>query len=108
MRSTVIGLPPYHVFSSEKLEDTTNDFGAAIVQRLYQGRHSSENERYQNEAEKSFPQSLAQKMEVLSNLRHLHLVSVLVLSLLRSEQATIDRRCSGSSSATRMDKHWEP
>ncbi|KAH0855572.1 hypothetical protein HID58_007893, partial [Brassica napus] len=39
------------------------------VQRLYQGRHSSENE------------------------------SVLVLSLLRSEQATIDRRCSGSSSA---------
>ncbi|CAG7895149.1 unnamed protein product [Brassica rapa] len=31
MRSTVIGLPPYHVFSSEKLEDTTNDFGAASL-----------------------------------------------------------------------------
>ncbi|KAH0939670.1 hypothetical protein HID58_007131, partial [Brassica napus] len=26
-----IGLPPYHVFSSEKLEDTTNDFGAASL-----------------------------------------------------------------------------
>ncbi|KAG2283415.1 hypothetical protein Bca52824_054635 [Brassica carinata] len=31
MRSTVIGFPPYHVFSSEKLEDTTNDFGAASL-----------------------------------------------------------------------------
>ncbi|KAF3542107.1 hypothetical protein F2Q69_00024300 [Brassica cretica] len=31
MRSTVIGFPPYHVFSSEKLEDTTNDFGAAML-----------------------------------------------------------------------------
>lgn len=31
MRSTVIGLPPYRVFSSEKLEDTINDFGAASL-----------------------------------------------------------------------------
>ncbi|KAH0939650.1 hypothetical protein HID58_007111 [Brassica napus] len=39
MRSTVIGLPPYHVFSSEKLEDTTNDFGAASLfcEQLYKG-----------------------------------------------------------------------
>ncbi|KAG5411618.1 hypothetical protein IGI04_007937 [Brassica rapa subsp. trilocularis] len=73
MRSTVIGLPPYHVFSSEKLEDTTNDFGAASL-FCEQGRHSSESERHQNEAEKSLPQSLPQKMEVLSNLRHLHLL----------------------------------
>ncbi|CAF1919901.1 BnaC02g34770D [Brassica napus] len=39
MRSTVIGFPPYHVFSSEKLEDTTNDFGAASLfcEQLYKG-----------------------------------------------------------------------
>ncbi|CAN8266721.1 unnamed protein product [Cochlearia groenlandica] len=82
MRSAVIGLPPYRVFSLEDLEEATNDFDGTSLfrEQLYRG--------YLREGiavlvrciklkQKSLPQSLAQQMEVLSKLRHMHLVSVL-------------------------------
>lgn len=31
MRSAVIGLPPYYMFSLEELEEATNDFDAASL-----------------------------------------------------------------------------
>ncbi|KAG2261607.1 hypothetical protein Bca4012_013681 [Brassica carinata] len=82
MRSAVIGLPPYHIFSLEELEEATNDFDAAslLCEQLYRGclrEGIAVTVRCIKLKQKSLPQSLAQQMEVLSKLRHMHLVSVL-------------------------------
>ncbi|CAE6064279.1 unnamed protein product [Arabidopsis arenosa] len=82
MRSAVIGLPPYRVFSLEELEEATNDFDAASLfcEQLYKGclrEGIPVTVRCIKLKQKSLPQSLAQQMEVLSKLRHMHLVSVL-------------------------------
>ncbi|CAH8387647.1 unnamed protein product [Eruca vesicaria subsp. sativa] len=82
MRSAVIGLPPYHVFSLEELEEATNDFDAAslLCEQLYRGclrEGIAVTVRCIKLKQKNLPQSLAQQMEVLSKLRHMHLVSVL-------------------------------
>ncbi|WZZ01944.1 hypothetical protein YC2023_074272 [Brassica napus] len=82
MRSAVIGLPPYYMFSLEELEEATNDFDAAslLCEQLYRGRLRegiAVTVRCIKLKQKSLPQSLAQQMEVLSKLRHMHLVSVL-------------------------------
>ncbi|VYS51859.1 unnamed protein product [Arabidopsis thaliana] len=82
MRSAVIGLPPYRVFSLEELEEATNDFDAASLfcEQLYRGclrEGIPVTVRCIKLKQKSLPQSLAQQMEVLSKLRHMHLVSVL-------------------------------
>nr|AAC05344.1 putative receptor-like protein kinase [Arabidopsis thaliana] len=82
MRSAVIGLPPYRVFSLEELEEATNDFDAASLfcEQLYRGclrEGIPVTVRVIKLKQKSLPQSLAQQMEVLSKLRHMHLVSVL-------------------------------
>ncbi|CAH2045711.1 unnamed protein product [Thlaspi arvense] len=82
MRSAVIGLPPYRIFSLEDLEEATNDFDAASLfsEQLYRGclrEGIAVTVRCIKLKHKSLPQSLAQQMEVLSKLRHMHLVSVL-------------------------------
>ncbi|CAH8266550.1 unnamed protein product [Arabidopsis lyrata] len=82
MRSAVIGLPPYRVFSLEELEEATNDFDAASLfcEQLYKGclrEGIPVTVRCIKLKQKSLPQSLTQQMEVLSKLRHMHLVSVL-------------------------------
>ncbi|XP_010502282.1 PREDICTED: probable LRR receptor-like serine/threonine-protein kinase At2g02780 [Camelina sativa] len=82
MRSAVIGLPPYRVFSLEELEEATNDFDAAslFAEQRYTGclrEGIPVTVQCIKLKQKSLPQSLAQQMEVLSKLRHMHLVSVL-------------------------------
>ncbi|CAN1321317.1 Probable LRR receptor-like serine/threonine-protein kinase At1g14390 [Linum perenne] len=82
MRSAAIGLPSYHNFTLEEIEDATNSFDPLnfVGDELYKGclvdglgvlvkcvklKH------------KSLSQNVMQHIEVLSKLRHLHLVSVL-------------------------------
>ncbi|CAH2037737.1 unnamed protein product [Thlaspi arvense] len=82
MRSAVIGLSPYRVFSLSELEETTNNFDAANLcgEQLYKGclrEGIAVTVRCIKLKQKSSTQNLAQQMEVLSKLRHVHLVSVL-------------------------------
>ncbi|CAN6878760.1 unnamed protein product [Brassica oleracea] len=84
MRSAVIGLSPYRVFSLEELEEATNNFDAASLcgEQLYKGclrEGIAVTVRCIKLKQKSSTstQNLAQQMEVLSKLRHMHLASVL-------------------------------
>ncbi|KAF3607908.1 hypothetical protein DY000_02045280 [Brassica cretica] len=84
MRSAVIGLSPYRVFSLEELEEATNKFDAASLcgEQLYKGclrEGIAVTVRCIKLKQKSSTstQNLAQQMEVLSKLRHMHLASVL-------------------------------
>ncbi|XP_048226394.1 probable LRR receptor-like serine/threonine-protein kinase At1g14390 [Ricinus communis] len=86
MRSAVIGLPPYRVFTLEEIEDATNNFdplnfmGEGSQGQLYKGwlrDGAVVLVKCVKLKQKNLPQSLVQHMEVLSKLRHLHLVSVL-------------------------------
>ncbi|XP_010496046.1 PREDICTED: probable LRR receptor-like serine/threonine-protein kinase At1g14390 [Camelina sativa] len=82
MRSAVIGLSPYRVFSLEELEEATNNFDAANLcgEQLYKGclrEGIAVTVRCIKLKQKTSTQNLAQQMEVLSKLRHMHLVSVL-------------------------------
>ncbi|KAL1207688.1 putative LRR receptor-like serine/threonine-protein kinase [Cardamine amara subsp. amara] len=82
MRSAVIGLSPYRVFSLEELEEATNNFDAASLcgEQLYKGylrEGIAVTVRCIKLKQKNSTQNLAQQMEVLSKLRHMHLVSVL-------------------------------
>ncbi|CAH8252295.1 unnamed protein product [Arabidopsis lyrata] len=82
MRSAVIGLSPYRVFSLEELEEATNNFDAANLcgEQLYKGclrEGIAVTVRCIKLKQKNSTQNLAQQMEVLSKLRHMHLVSVL-------------------------------
>ncbi|KDP21216.1 hypothetical protein JCGZ_21687 [Jatropha curcas] len=91
MRSAAVGLPPYHVFTLEEIEDATNNFdpmnfmgegsqGQAQFHNLYKGWVRDGSVvliKCMKLKQKHSPQNLLQHMEVLSKLRHLHLVSVL-------------------------------
>ncbi|KAE8667623.1 putative LRR receptor-like serine/threonine-protein kinase [Hibiscus syriacus] len=86
MRSAAIGLPRYHVFSLEEIEDATNNFdpsnfmGEGSQGQLYKGwlvDGSVVVVKCLKLNQKHAPQNLMQHMEVLSKLRHRHLVSVL-------------------------------
>uniref|UniRef100_A0A1J3GES1 non-specific serine/threonine protein kinase n=2 Tax=Noccaea caerulescens TaxID=107243 RepID=A0A1J3GES1_NOCCA len=82
MRSAVIGLSPYRVFSFEELEEATNNFdeGNLCGEQLYKGclrEGITVTVKCVKLKQKSSTQNLAQQMEVLSKLRHMHLVSVL-------------------------------
>ncbi|XP_031249683.1 probable LRR receptor-like serine/threonine-protein kinase At1g14390 [Pistacia vera] len=86
MRSAAIGLPPYRVFSLEEIEDATNNFdptnlmGEGSQEQLYKGclrDGSIVLVKCLKLKQRHLPQSLVQHMEVLSKLRHRHLVSVL-------------------------------
>ncbi|KAJ8760938.1 hypothetical protein K2173_021976 [Erythroxylum novogranatense] len=86
MRSAAIGLPQYRVFSLEELEDATNNFdplnfmeeeSQGKVYKGWLGEGTAILVKCVKLKQKNLPQSLAQHMEVLSKLRHLHLVSVL-------------------------------
>ncbi|KAL1112570.1 hypothetical protein V6Z11_D02G134200 [Gossypium hirsutum] len=86
MRSAAIGLPRYRVFSLEEIEDATNNFnpsnfmGEGSQGQLYKGwlvDGSVVVVKCLKLQQKHAPQNLMQHMEVLSKLRHRHLVSVL-------------------------------
>ncbi|KAG8654075.1 probable LRR receptor-like serine/threonine-protein kinase At1g14390 [Manihot esculenta] len=86
MRSAAIGLPPYRVFTLEEIEDATNNFdqnnflGEESQGQLYKGWLRDGLVvliKCVKLKQKNLPQSLVQHMELLSKLRHLHLVSVL-------------------------------
>ncbi|XVE53272.1 hypothetical protein DITRI_Ditri02bG0191300 [Diplodiscus trichospermus] len=86
MRSAAIGLPRYRVFSLEEIEDATNNFdpsnfmGEGSQWQLYKGflvDGSVVVIKCLKLKQKHLPQNLLQHMEVLSKLRHRHLVSVL-------------------------------
>ncbi|KAK9045413.1 hypothetical protein V6N11_059293 [Hibiscus sabdariffa] len=86
MRSAAIGLPRYRVFSLEEIEDATSNFdpsnfmGEGSQGQLYKGwlvDGSVVVVKCLKLKQKHAPQNLIQHMEVLSKLRHRHLVSVL-------------------------------
>ncbi|KAI8002394.1 putative LRR receptor-like serine/threonine-protein kinase [Camellia lanceoleosa] len=81
-----MGLPPYHVFTFEEMEDATNNFdpsnlaGERSQGQLYRGRLKDNSiclVKCSKLKQKHSQQSLQQHMEVISKLRHRHLVSVL-------------------------------
>ncbi|OMO82406.1 hypothetical protein COLO4_23033 [Corchorus olitorius] len=86
MRSAAIGLPRYRVFSLEEIEDATNNFDSSNFMgedsqgQLYKGWLVDGlvvAVKCLKLKQKHLPQNLMQHMEVLSKLRHRHLVSVL-------------------------------
>lgn len=87
MRSAAIGLPRYRAFSLEEIEDATNNFdpsnfmGEGSQGQLYKGWLVDGTVvviKCVKLKQKHLPQNLMQQhMEVLSKLRHRHLVSVL-------------------------------
>ncbi|WCJ32475.1 Leucine-rich repeat protein kinase family protein [Euphorbia peplus] len=86
MRSAAIGLSPYRVFSVEEIEDATNNFdpenfiGEGSQGQMYKGCLEDGSMvviKCIKLKQKNVAQNLAQHMEVLSKLRHVHLVSVL-------------------------------
>ncbi|XP_039033245.1 probable LRR receptor-like serine/threonine-protein kinase At1g14390 [Hibiscus syriacus] len=86
MRSAAIGLPRYRVFSLEEIEDATNNFdpsnfmGEGFQGQLYKGWLADGSlvvVKCLKLNQKHAPQNLMQHIEVLSKLRHRHLVSVL-------------------------------
>ncbi|XVE85917.1 hypothetical protein DITRI_Ditri17bG0130400 [Diplodiscus trichospermus] len=86
MRSAAIGLPRYRVFILEEIEDATNNFdpsnfmGEGSQGQLYKGWLVDGTVvvvKCLKLKQKHSPQNLVQHIEVLSKLRHQHLVSVL-------------------------------
>ncbi|XP_016437711.1 putative LRR receptor-like serine/threonine-protein kinase At1g14390 [Nicotiana tabacum] len=86
MRLTSLGLPPYHVFTLEEMEDATNNFdptnlvGEGSQGQLYRGwlrDGAVVLVKCLKLKQKHSPQILQQHMEMISKLRHRHLVSVL-------------------------------
>lgn len=86
MRSAAIGLPPYRGFSLEEIEEATNNFdpanliGEGSQGQLYKGcltDGSIVSVKCLKLKQRHLPQSLMQHMELLSKLRHRHLVSIL-------------------------------
>ncbi|XP_073050149.1 LOW QUALITY PROTEIN: probable LRR receptor-like serine/threonine-protein kinase At1g14390 [Primulina eburnea] len=80
------GLPPYHVFTIEEIKDATNNFdtnnlvGEGSQGQIYKGKlrnGSSILVKCIKLKQKYSPQALQHHMEVVSKLRHRHLVSVL-------------------------------
>ncbi|PSS28717.1 LRR receptor-like serine/threonine-protein kinase precursor [Actinidia chinensis var. chinensis] len=86
IRVPAIGLPPYHVFTLEEMEDVTNNFDPSnLVKEVSQGQLYKARLRDGSMAlvkclklkQKHSYQNLQQQMEMISKLRHHHLVSVL-------------------------------
>ncbi|KAK4715636.1 hypothetical protein R3W88_013974 [Solanum pinnatisectum] len=86
MRMVSLGLPPYHVFTLEEMEEATNSFdptnlvGEGSQGQLYRGwlrDGSVVLVKCLKLKQKHSPQILQQHMEMISKLRHRHLVSVL-------------------------------
>ncbi|CAL5418257.1 unnamed protein product [Camellia sinensis] len=85
-QTMTMGLPPYHVFTLEEMEDATNNFdpsnlaGEGSQGQLYRGWLRDDLiflVKCLKLKQKHSQQSLPQHMEVISKLRHRHLVSVL-------------------------------
>ncbi|KAD4983159.1 hypothetical protein E3N88_19830 [Mikania micrantha] len=86
MRTAALGLPPYTIFTLEEIEDATNNFdsmnlvGEGSQAQLYKGwlrDGSTVLIKCLKLKQKHSTQTLQQHMEVISKLRHRHLVSVL-------------------------------
>ncbi|XP_043706965.1 probable LRR receptor-like serine/threonine-protein kinase At1g14390 [Telopea speciosissima] len=86
MRMGAFGLPPYHEFTLEEIEEATNNFDPANLMgqgskgQLYKGwlrDGSLVVVRCLKLKQRHSPQSLLQQMEVISKLRHRHLVGLL-------------------------------
>lgn len=86
MRMVSLGLPPYQVFTLEEIEDATSNFDPVnlVVEghqdQLYRGwlrDGSVVLVKCLKLKQKHSPQSLQQHIEVVSKLRHRHIVSVL-------------------------------
>ncbi|KAG9140167.1 hypothetical protein Leryth_015795 [Lithospermum erythrorhizon] len=86
MRLASLGLPPYHVYSLEEMEDATNNFGPSnLVGEGSQGQvfRGSLGDgtvvlvRCLKLKQKHSAKNLKQHMDVISKLRHRNLVSVL-------------------------------
>ncbi|XP_059648879.1 probable LRR receptor-like serine/threonine-protein kinase At1g14390 [Cornus florida] len=86
-RMASLGIPPYHVFTLEEMEDATNNFdamnlvgGLGSQGQLYKGwlrDGSVVLVKCLKLKPKHSPHSLLHQIEVISKLRHRHLVSVL-------------------------------
>ncbi|PWA49114.1 leucine-rich repeat protein kinase family protein [Artemisia annua] len=86
MRTAALGLPPYTVFTLEEIEEATDNFdsvnlvGEGSQAQLYKGWLRDGTIvliKCLKLKQKHSPQTLQQHMEVISKLRHRHLVSVL-------------------------------
>ncbi|XP_077245832.1 putative LRR receptor-like serine/threonine-protein kinase At1g14390 isoform X1 [Tasmannia lanceolata] len=86
MRLGALGLPPYHAFTLEELEEATNNFepsnlmGEGSQGQLYKGWLSDGSlvvVRCLKLKQRHALKILKQQMEVISKLRHRHLVSIL-------------------------------
>ncbi|KAK7317528.1 hypothetical protein RJT34_01846 [Clitoria ternatea] len=86
MKQATLGLPPYRIFTSEEIEDATNNFDPSnIIEegtqgQLYKGWLRDGSVVLVNCVkikQKGLPHSIMQHIEVLSSLRHRHMVSVL-------------------------------
>ncbi|KAL6187663.1 hypothetical protein ACLB2K_039059 [Fragaria x ananassa] len=86
MRLPTLGLPPYHVFTLEEIEDATNNFDASNL--MVEGSQGQVYRGWVRDGagvlvkcvklkQKNMPQNMVQNVEALSKLRHKHLVSVL-------------------------------
>ncbi|KAM7250340.1 hypothetical protein ACFE04_022223 [Oxalis oulophora] len=86
MRSAMVGLPPYRVLTLEEIEDATNNFdpmnflGEDAQGQLYKAwltDGSTVQVKCVKVKQKNLSQTLTQHMEVVSKLRHRHVISVL-------------------------------
>ncbi|XP_031401283.1 probable LRR receptor-like serine/threonine-protein kinase At1g14390 [Punica granatum] len=86
MRMMSIGLPSYHVYTLEDIEEATNNFDPCNLMteasqgQMYKGwlrDGSVVLVKCLKIKQRHLPQNLNQQMEILSKLRHRHLVSIL-------------------------------
>ncbi|TKY58808.1 LRR receptor serine/threonine-protein kinase [Spatholobus suberectus] len=86
MKQAALGLPPYRIFTSEEIEDATNNFDPSnLIEegsqgQLYKGWLRDGSVVLVNCVkikQKGLPHSIMKHIEVLPNLRHRHMVSVL-------------------------------
>ncbi|XP_020232054.1 probable LRR receptor-like serine/threonine-protein kinase At1g14390 [Cajanus cajan] len=86
MKQATLGLPPYRNFTSEEIEDATNNFDPSnLIEEGSQGQlykgwlrdGSVVLVKCVKIKQKGLPHSIMQHIEVLPNLRHRHMVSVL-------------------------------
>ncbi|KAI3429141.1 Protein kinase domain-containing protein [Psidium guajava] len=86
MRLATLGLPPYHVFTLEEIDDATNSFdpcnlmGEANQGQIYKGWLRDGTVvlvKRLKLKQRSLPQNVVQQLDNLSKLRHRHLVGLL-------------------------------
>ncbi|PIA62566.1 hypothetical protein AQUCO_00200523v1 [Aquilegia coerulea] len=89
-----LGLPQYHVFSLEEIEEATNNFNSSYLIEGSQGQMYKARLTDGSVAvvkclklkQKHSPHTLGRHMEVLSKLRHQHLVSILGHTLITHQE----------------------